>query len=200
MPMLNETARPMRFRRTRPGQRHSLVVMGVTLLPAEGRVAVPWRNGRGVTREIAVCPGGADDFLWRLSIADVAADGPFSAFPGYRRVITVLTGAGMRLTVDGAVHDIGPLEPFEFDGGAQTTCTLPGGPITDLNLIVRAGDRGSVRIIDVTDQLTVAGPAAIVVVRRSARVDGTLWAYRTPHSWTTQRSRRCGRWARRAWR
>ncbi|WP_144122744.1 HutD/Ves family protein [Catellatospora sichuanensis] len=146
--------------------------MGVTMLPAEDRVAVAWRNGGGVTREIAVYPGGVDDFRWRLSIADVGSDGPFSAFPGYRRVITVLTGAGMRLTVDGAVHDIGPLEPFEFDGGARTACTLPGGPITDLNLIVRAGDRGSVRIIDVTDQLTVTGPAAIVVVRGSVSVDG----------------------------
>lgn len=146
--------------------------MGVTLLPAADRAAVAWRNGGGVTREIAVHPGGADAFHWRLSIADVDVDGPFSAFPGYRRVITVLTGAGMRLTVDGAVHDIGPLAPFEFDGGAQTTCTLPGGPITDLNLIVRAGDRGSVRVVDVTDQLTVTGPAAIVMVRGSATMDG----------------------------
>lgn len=147
-------------------------VVGVTLLPAVDRVAVAWRNGGGITREIFAQPAGAEDFRWRLSIADVAADGPFSAFPGYRRVITVLTGAGMRLTVDGTGHDIGPLAPFEFDGGSQTTCTLPGGPITDLNLIVRAADRGSVRVVHVTEPLTVTGPAAIVVVRGSATVDG----------------------------
>ncbi|MFC7247704.1 HutD family protein [Catellatospora aurea] len=146
--------------------------MGLTLLPAVDRIAVAWRNGGGITREIFVHPRGVDDFQWRLSIADVVADGPFSAFPGYRRVITVLTGAGMRLTVDGVGHDVGPLEPFEFDGGAQTSCTLPGGPITDLNLIVRAGDRGAVRVVDVTGPLTVTGPAAIVVVRGSAAVDG----------------------------
>ncbi|MEU7824864.1 HutD family protein [Catellatospora sp. NPDC049133] len=146
--------------------------MGVTLLPAVDRIAVAWRNGGGITREIFVQPAGAEEFRWRLSIADVVVDGPFSAFPGYRRVITVLTGAGMRLTVDGAGHDVGPLEPFEFDGGAQTSCSLPGGPITDLNLIVRAGDRGSVRVIDVTEPLTVTGPAAIVVVRGSATVHG----------------------------
>ncbi|GIF97064.1 HutD/Ves family protein [Catellatospora citrea] len=146
--------------------------MGVTVLPAADRVAVAWRNGGGVTREIAAFPAGVDDFRWRLSIADVAADGPFSAFVGYRRVITVLTGAGMRLTVGDAVHDIGPLQPFEFDGGAQTTCTLPGGPITDLNLMVRAGARGAVRIIETSDPLTVTGPAAIVIVRGAATLAG----------------------------
>ncbi|GAA2372242.1 hypothetical protein Cme02nite_00480 [Catellatospora methionotrophica] len=146
--------------------------MGVTLLPAVDRVAVAWRNGGGITREIFVHPPGADNYRWRLSIADVSEDGPFSAFPGYRRMITVLTGVGMRLTVDGAEHDIGPLEPFAFDGDAQTTCTLLGGPITDLNLIVRTGDRGAVRVVDVTEPLTVTGPAGIVVVRGTATVDG----------------------------
>lgn len=146
--------------------------MGVTVLPAADRVAVAWRNGGGITREVAAFPGGVEDFQWRLSLADVAADGPFSAFAGYRRVITVLTGTGMRLTVGDAVHDIGPLQPFEFDGGAQTTCTLPGGPITDLNLIVRAGARGAVRIIETSSPLDATGPAAIVLVRGAATLEG----------------------------
>jgi environmental stress-induced protein Ves len=148
--------------------------MSVTLLPAADRVDVPWRNGGGVTREIAVYPGGDEEFLWRLSIAEVEADGPFSAFTGYRRVITVLTGAGMRLTVDGVAHEIGPLAPFEFPGAAATSCTLPGGPISDLNLIVRDGARGSVRITQLTGELTVTGPAAIVVVRGMVTVDGKI--------------------------
>jgi environmental stress-induced protein Ves len=146
--------------------------MGVTVLAAADRVAVPWRNGGGVTREIAVYPGGADDFLWRLSIADVESDGPFSAFPGCRRVITVLTGAGMRLTVDGVAHEIGPLAPFEFPGDAETSCVLPGGPVTDLNLIVQSSARGSVRIVEPAGDLTVTGPAAIVVVRGAVTVGG----------------------------
>ncbi len=44
-------------------------------------------------------PAGAalDEFLWRVSIADVERDGPFSRFPGIDRTIVLLEGAGMRL-------------------------------------------------------------------------------------------------------
>ena len=58
----------------------------------------PWKNGGGVTREIAAHPpeAGLDGFDWRLSMADVASDGPFSAFPGIDRTLTVIEGAGAR--------------------------------------------------------------------------------------------------------
>ena len=42
----------------------------------------PWRNGGGVTRELAALGGAGGDLLWRLSIATVNADGPFSTFNG----------------------------------------------------------------------------------------------------------------------
>lgn len=73
----------------------------VRILRAAGRAAAVWKNGGGVTREIAVFPEGAgmDDFVWRASLAEVAADGPFSAFPGIDRTITLAEGAGMDLTV-----------------------------------------------------------------------------------------------------
>jgi len=43
--------------------------------------AMTWKNGGGVTREIICQPLGAgmDDFDWRVSIAHIASDGPFSA-------------------------------------------------------------------------------------------------------------------------
>jgi environmental stress-induced protein Ves len=146
--------------------------MGMTVMRADDRVPVPWRNGGGVTREIAVFPGGDDDFRWRLSIADVGVDGPFSAFPGYRRVITVLSGAGMRLTVDGVEHEVSPLVPFEFPGAALTSCVLVAGPVTDLNLIVREGDHGSVRVRELPPgQAAVPGPAAIVLLAGELSVD-----------------------------
>ena len=69
----------------------------VTELPASGYTEMPWRNGGGVTREYLVHPG-ADAFEWRVSVADVASDGPFSEFAGYERVLTLLSGAGMALT------------------------------------------------------------------------------------------------------
>ena len=46
--------------------------------------ASPWKNGGGVTREIAkgAAAGPDDDWGWRISIAEVERDGPFSTFPG----------------------------------------------------------------------------------------------------------------------
>ena len=79
-------------------------------------VPVPWRNGQGVTREIAAMPAGAgpDDFLWRVSLADVVGPAPFSRFPGVDRVIALNDGAGFRMTLDDAqVHDLTtPCAPF----------------------------------------------------------------------------------------
>ncbi len=97
----------------------------------------PWKNGGGSTVEICRDEGdGPDGFGWRLSIADIAEAGPFSAFVGYERVITVLEGQGMVLTVDGL--DTAPLQafqPFAFSGASHVNCALVDGPIRDFNLI-----------------------------------------------------------------
>ncbi|MDI6529285.1 HutD family protein [Pseudomonas otitidis] len=109
----------------------------IRLLKAADYPRMPWKNGAGSTLEILRDAGdGLDGFGWRLSIADVGQSGPFSAFSGYQRVITVLEGAGMRLTVDGQPsRDLCPLDAFAFDGGAAVDCTLIDGPIRDFNLI-----------------------------------------------------------------
>lgn len=109
--------------------------------------AEPWRNGGGVTRQVLsrrlAGSGGwipaEQDWDWRLSIADVDSAGPFSAFPGMTRILTVIEGAGITLTVNGRVEDLERYRPFEFDGGAETSAALPHGPIRDLNLIARTG-------------------------------------------------------------
>ncbi|MEQ8666117.1 MAG: HutD family protein [Rhodospirillales bacterium] len=103
----------------------------------------PWKNGQGVTREIAraALDDNADEsaFLWRLSLADVGQSGPFSAFAGYDRTITLLAGDGFALAFSGAERHVldKPSEPFDFDGGRDVHCTLLGGPSRDLNLMVR---------------------------------------------------------------
>ena len=76
------------------------------IIRAEEHRVVPWKNGGGITREVLVEPDPADpaQFLWRISIATVAAPGPFSLFPGVDRSIAVLEGAGLRLDVDGEAH------------------------------------------------------------------------------------------------
>ena len=113
--------------------------MSITLLdPADYR-RMPWKNGGGTTTEIALAPlpGDAGRFLWRVSIADVAQAGPFSAFSGYERLIAVVEGAGMRLTVDGTPTTVSHRAPaFRFSGDAVVDCALLDGPIRDFNLIV----------------------------------------------------------------
>jgi environmental stress-induced protein Ves len=107
--------------------------------------AMPWKNGGGSTAEIAIAPPGASvaqGFDWRLSIATIEGDGPFSAFPGYARTILLLAGKGMVLTVAGqAPHALDrAFAPFRFSGEAATDCRLLDGPCEDLNLMV-AQDR-----------------------------------------------------------
>lgn len=108
--------------------------------------SMPWKNGGGTTREITCQPAGAglDDFHWRLSIAEIAASGPFSAFAGIDRVITLLEGDGVRLytqevpapqAIDHALQR--PLEPFAFAGDTALQCTLLGGTCQDFNVMVR---------------------------------------------------------------
>lgn len=106
------------------------------LAPSDYRV-MPWRNGGGTTREILAYPSDTENFDWRLSIADIQADGPFSPFPGYARTIMLLEGDGMRLEIDDApaVTVREKFRPLDFDGGSATYCTLTSGPIRDLNIM-----------------------------------------------------------------
>lgn len=93
----------------------------------------PWKNGAGLTRAIAVSPIGSDasTFDWRISVAEVERDGPFSAFPGIDRCIVLLRGAGMLLhgADGGLVHRLDRRhEPFHFSGDLPLDATLLGGP------------------------------------------------------------------------
>jgi len=108
-------------------------------LPRDQYRSMPWRNGLGVTREIAREPGADAEYLWRLSLASVTASGPFSNYAGYRRSVTLIGGKGFRLA-------IGDQEPVTLDtvgataffpGDVQTGCVLIDGACSDLSLMVR---------------------------------------------------------------
>ncbi len=94
---------------------------------------MPWANGRGTTREIARADeGGA--LLWRLSLAEVTADGPFSVFEGLGRVLTVVEGAGLALHGPTFTLAVRPFDPVAFPGDVPVTARLTAGPVRDLNL------------------------------------------------------------------
>ncbi len=107
---------------------------------------VPWRNGGGTTREVAAEPPGAragDAFLWRVSVAQVATDGPFSRFPDIDRTLWLLQGNGMDLDLDGQrVRLDQPFARVDFKGEADVRARLLDGATQDLNLMV---DRAHVR-------------------------------------------------------
>ena len=100
-----------------------------------------WRNGGGTTREVALAPAGSGDgFAWRVSFAEVSRSGPVSAYPGVDRVITLVTGKGLELTVDGVRHALAAHEPFAFSGDADTHGTV-ASPSVDFNVMARRGQR-----------------------------------------------------------
>jgi len=103
---------------------------------------MPWKNGGGHTTEIAAHPTGSGfaSFAWRVSVADVVQDGPFSPFAGIDRTLVLLAGAGMRLTGDGEPLELRtPFEPVSFSGESTLHCSLMAGPVRDFNLMVRRG-------------------------------------------------------------
>lgn len=106
---------------------------------ADRLVVVPWKNGGGVTTEIASGPPCAEGqaWSWRVSVADVGATGPFSEFPGIDRTICVIEGGGMDLQFeDGRSLPLEPNLPVDFDGGATVTGILRDEAIRDFNVMV----------------------------------------------------------------
>ncbi|MFO1302697.1 MAG: HutD family protein [Burkholderiales bacterium] len=136
--------------------------------PSEYR-AMPWKNGGGTTWEVALHPRGADlnGFGWRVSIAEVASDGPFSTFPGIDRTLVVLAGDGMRLTgVGDAPVDLRPFDAIAFPGEARVESALLDGPTRDFNVMVRRGAwRADVRVMR---DSAAAMPAATTYVVHAA--------------------------------
>jgi environmental stress-induced protein Ves len=138
-------------------------------LRAADRVAAPWRNGGGVTSEVIAHPVGADlaSFDWRISIADVASDGPFSVFPGIDRLMAMLSGPGLRLEVEGAASvTVRPGDaPAAFSGDAKTAGFLIDGPIRDLNVMTRRGVASArMRRLEITgaQEIAVAGATLLL--------------------------------------
>ncbi|MBN6729543.1 HutD/Ves family protein [Burkholderia multivorans] len=139
---------------------HDRAPMAAALIRAADLVASPWKNGGGVTREIAAgfpeaghadAPGAAapgagaprggalDTFVWRVSVADVGAAGPFSRFDGVDRTLVLLSGAGMTLAEAGGRRHVldAPLARADFAGESAIDATLHDGPTRDFNLMTR---------------------------------------------------------------
>jgi environmental stress-induced protein Ves len=134
---------------------------------------MPWKNGQGVTEEVTAFPPGSDiaTFGWRLSIAHVGADGPFSVFAGIDRTIALLDGPGLLLDLPGETVELGVREqPFPFSGDLAVASRNKGGPTIDLNIMTRRS-RFRHRMQRVRGGIVdISAPGTIVVFNETATV------------------------------
>jgi environmental stress-induced protein Ves len=111
-------------------------------VPLAGVAPTPWKNGGGLTRDLLLWPPGpAAAWQLRISVAEVAQSGPFSAYPGVARWFCVLQGAGVVLRFSEGPHLQTTLTPdsppLHFDGALAPGCELVDGPTLDLNLMAQ---------------------------------------------------------------
>ncbi len=106
----------------------------------DGETIAPtaWKNGAGLTREIAAA--AEEEGFWRFSIAEMTQDAPFSSFPGLMRILTIVEGDWLELTCPEQSILVRPLEPVSFSGASQLDARLLGGPVQNFNLIYDEAD------------------------------------------------------------
>jgi len=137
---------------------------------------MPWKNGLGVTEEVIAYPPGSDiaTFGWRLSIAHVGADGPFSVFAGIDRTIALLDGDGLLLDLpDATTIALDPASaPFSFSGDLAITSRNRGGPTIDLNIMTRRGQFAHVMRRVGPGPIEIVHPGTILVFNSPAMLTG----------------------------
>lgn len=101
-------------------------------------IAMPWSNGSGITYEVLRSPESGD-FDWRISLADIDDDGPFSVLNGIDRWIVLLEGDHIILASDEGDHRVEEHVPYAFPGELAVDCTLGAGPARDLSIMTRRG-------------------------------------------------------------
>ena len=159
-----------------PLHRRGVVIMAAScdarafVVRSDDVAAQPWRNGGGATRELLARPAG-DAWRVRVSVAEVAADGPFSSFPGVTRWFAVLEGRGVELTVDGRRASLHGERRRRSPSPARPTtiCRLLDGPTRDLNLMLRGGSGALVRVVGQRDVAAARRASAACTRRRTGR-------------------------------
>ena len=106
----------------------------------------PWKNGGGTTQSL-VCWPNPSDWVFRMSVARIDSDGPFSEFKGVDRWFAVLSGAGVVLQFPERRVEVGALDAaVQFSGDLPCQCSLTNGPTVDFNLMVQGVSANMARI------------------------------------------------------
>jgi hypothetical protein len=148
----------------------------------------PWKNGLGVSEEIAAERDGEGEWaglVWSFSRTSFDRPLAFSDLAGIDRIITVVEGSGLSLRArdGGADIVVPPLTPTAFDGGRALE-GVPDGPVRVVNVM---GRRGRVRI-----QAAVVRPGearsidAAIVLAHAAWGEAVLGKAVLPAGWTVR--------------
>lgn len=133
----------------------------------------PWKNGGGVTVDIA-----EQDGVWRFGRTPITAPGPFSDYAGFDRLQVLVGGSGLALdTPDGEIDVRRPFEPVRFAGETRITSRLEAGPVEVVNLIgARAKVRIALTVLRADDALTIEPGTHLAYAAHGAAalaIDGT---------------------------
>lgn len=146
--------------------------MAVERLTPDRYRSAPWRNGLGVSREVARDEGADGGAHWLVSLTTIMRDCPFSDYRGYDRVLTALAG-GVELTVgDAPPAALEKLRPFAFAGDERVDCRLAGGPAEVINAMV-ARDWGAQTVTlfrGPASRFAIAAPSAVLHALDAATV------------------------------
>lgn len=117
------------------------------LLQASKHKKMIWKNGGGITNEVARAPNnGQEEFDWRISLAQVTPPGgPFSFFPNIDRTLCIVSKHELDLILnnnnDDPIHLNQDTLPYSFPGELSINCQIKSEsePLTDLNVMTRRG-------------------------------------------------------------
>lgn len=101
-----------------------------------------WLNGSGLTRQIAMFPEDAaiDDFIWRLSVAEIEKDCSYSLFKHTLRDQILLNGEGLELKLPDETLTLDALyQAISFCGDIVASCHLLRGSVKVLNVMTCCG-------------------------------------------------------------
>jgi environmental stress-induced protein Ves len=112
-------------------------MLDLRLLQVSDYLQKPWKNGAGISREVAV--DSETPFRWRLSLAKLSESSSFSLYAGYSRILVILNGGPVTV-----IHDedkkrtLRAMDTFAFDGGSETRAIV-GAAAEDFNVFALTG-------------------------------------------------------------
>ncbi len=136
-----------------------------------------WKNGGGETSEIHREDGEGDSLRFRVSLAKIESDGPFSSFPGIDRILVLIEGDEMELAATASAggaawrESLRLYELLRFRGEEVIEAHVFGRTTRDLNVMWQRGAFAQVACEIRRESFEVTGRAALVVLRGEMELD-----------------------------